>query len=253
MSVRKSKKALRGIIVATVMCLFSLFSVFSATIAWFASNLSVQATGIQIQVKTIEGSFSSMTVHRCNLSDSTSSVLKFYETPSVTISNTGSMTAVAGIDMDNYSELNKTQPVLLLFTLNANTYEDDITISATADHQNFVNTITAQNISNFPFSSAVQFKSASYASNTFPFNNVVVSSLTTQTSFVTINNSSATYNYAITPFQGTNHTIVTHVAIVLDYYAEAIEYIFSNSVGFESLAEDNNNAVDFYCDWVMEI
>lgn len=247
------KKVRRSIIVATAMSIFSLFSVFTATIAWFMSNLTTPVSGMEIRVKTIDVAFSRMTVHRCNLSASTSAVLQFYEEPSVTISGYGSMEATAGLDMDNYSDLNQTQPVLLLFTLNDDTYEDDVVITATSDNENFVYQITAQNISEFPFSSAVKFKSASYSTANFPFNNVVISNLTTNTSFVNINNGAATYNYTIEPFHGTRHTVVKYVAIVLDYYADAIQYIFSQNLGFETLAVDNNNAIDFYCDWTLEI
>lgn len=249
----KSKKSTRKIIIATAMCLISLLSSFTATLAWFSSNLFATTSGMSVRVKVIETDFSSMTVHRCNLSASTSSVLQFYSEPSVVVSGTGSTEQVAGIDIDNYSELNRTQPVLLLFTLNADTYEDDITITATAENENFVSVITAQNVSEFPFSSVVKFKSASYSSNSFPFNNVVVSNLTTSTSFVVMDGSSASYTHSIQPFSGTNHTIVKYIAIVMDYYSEAIQYIFSQSIGFETYAADNDNAVDFYCDWTLEI
>ena len=253
MKKRLLKRATKSIIVATAMGLFSLLSVFTATLAWFASNLSTPVSGMEVRVKMIDTGFNTMTIHRCNLSASTSTVLQFYETPSFTISNTGAIETTAGLDMDNYSDLNQTQPVLLLFTLNEDTYEDDVVVSATSENQNFVYQITAQNISEFPFSSAVKFESASYSSNSFPFNNVVISNLTTSTSFVTINNGSATYNYSIEPFHGTRHTVIKYVAIVLDYYSDAIQYIFSQNLGFETLAEDNNNAIDFYCDWTLEI
>ena len=238
---------------ATVMCLFSLFSVFSATYAWFASNLNTPVSGMSVRVKVIETDFAQMTVHRCDLSASTSTVLHFYSEPSVTISGYGNVEQVAGLDIDNYSELNKTQPVLLLFTLNADTYEDDVTITATAENENFVSRITPENIGEFPFSSAVKFKSASYTGNSFPFNNVVVNDLSSPTSFVTIGQGSATYNRYIQPFNGTAHTVINYIAIIIDYYPEAIQYIFSQSLGFEVYAADNDNAVDFYCDWTLEI
>ena len=253
---KKAKKLLKTtkrIIIATAMGLFSLFSVFTATLAWFTSNLNVETSGMSVKVKIIDTAFTQMSVHRCNLSASTSTVLQFYETPSFAVSSSGAITTTAGIDMDNYSDLNQTQPVLLLFTLAEDTYEDDIVISATSDNQNFVYQITEQNISAFPFSSAVKFRSASYADDEFPFDDVAISDLNTNTSFVTINNSSASYSHSIEPFHGANHTVVKYIAIVLDYYGEAIQYIFSQSIGFEEYAIDHENAIDFYCDWTLEI
>ena len=253
MKKRLLKRATKNIIAATAMGLFSLFTVFTATIAWFMSNLNTPISGMEVRVKMIDVDFNTMTVHRCDLSSSTSTVLSFYEEPSFTVSNTGAIETTAGIDMDNYSDLNHTQPVLLLFTLDDDIYEDDIVISAVSDNENFVYTITEDNIGNFPFSSAVRFKSAGYTGNSFPFNNVVINDLTTTSSFVNINNGSATYNYTIEPFHGTRHTVIKYVAIVLDYYSEAIQYIFSQNLGFETIAENNNNAIDFYCDWTLEM
>ena len=113
---KKMLKTTKRIVIATMMGLFSLFSVFTATLAWFASNLSTPVSGMEVRVKMIDTGFNTMTIHRCNLSASTSTVLQFYETPSFTISNTGAIETTAGLDMDNYSDLNQTQPVLLLFT-----------------------------------------------------------------------------------------------------------------------------------------
>ena len=247
------KKTTQKIVIATVMCLFSLFAGFSATVAWFSMNINTDVTGMEVRVKVMDVAFSSLTVHRCDLSSSTSSVLKFFEEPSVRVSNTGDMTVSAGLDMDNYSELSQTQPVLLLFTLEDGTYEDEIVVSATSDQTSFVSVITEDNIARFPFSSVVKFKSASYGSGPFPYDNVLISDLSTTTSFVTINDGSAIYNRYREPFHGSRHIVIKYVAIVLDYYPEAIEFIKNNSDGYALIAIHNDNAIDFYCDWMLEI
>ena len=53
---RKKKLSIRiKIIVATLTAVFSLFSAFSATYAWFVANQSVSATGMSVTIKAPEG------------------------------------------------------------------------------------------------------------------------------------------------------------------------------------------------------
>ena len=252
MAVSKTKKARHGIIMATSMCLFSLFSVFSATYAWFSTNLNTETKGMEIKVKTIELDYSAMTIHRCDLSASSSAHYHFFSTPSAIITNSGS-TSVAGIKLDNYSKLNKTQPLLLLFTLTDEVYEDDVTVSAISENDSFTTEITAQNVAHFPFSSAVRFKSMSYAGENFPFDNVLVSDLSSYTSFASVSGQTTSFTNTIQPFNGESHSIIKYIAIVMDYYPDAIDYIFNQNLGVGSIAANNNNAVDFYCDWTFEI
>ena len=51
----KKVKARFKIVVATLTAIFSLFSAFTATMAWFASNDTVEATGASITVKAPDG------------------------------------------------------------------------------------------------------------------------------------------------------------------------------------------------------
>lgn len=253
---KKRTKTNLKIIGATSICIFSLTTLFTTTIAWFNSNTSVNDSGMSVRVSMISRAFSSMTVHRCDLSLSTSSTLHFISEPVVTINNVGAMVETGNLHMDNYSTLNQTQPVLFLFTLDEGTYEDDVNITATSDNAFFTSVITAQNVANFPFSSASSFKSASYATNDFPFDNVAVSDLATTTTFVEINGQNTpTYHQSIELFDGTSHTTVKYIAVVMDYYAAAIEYIknLPANANYVSIAESNNNSIGFYCDWILEM
>ena len=250
----KFNKKKANIIGATCMAIFSLSSVFAGTYAWFAMNTEVGATGMTVRLNNEGNMLSILTIHRCNLAASTDSKLVFYETPSCTVSANGISYGEAPA-MDNYSDLNQTQPMLLLFGFNANTNEADITIKAKSDNEEYVRTITAENISHFPFSTTVQFKSASYTNATFPFENVQKSALAQSTSFVTITNHSYdSFTNNINLFTGSDaNKAVSYVAVIMDYYPEAREVLLTNNVGVDLLAANNNNAIDFYCDWVLEV
>lgn len=248
-----SIKSRTKIVIATMIAIFSLASAFSATYAWFAMNVSVQATGMQIRVNNEGTLLNMMTVHQCNLSASSDSKLVFFSEPAITVSTSGVTTST--LTMDNYSDLNRTQPVLLLFKLNSGTKESEVTVGAKSDNANYVSTITAENISAFPFSTAVAFKSASFTAASFPFDNVQISSLTQTSSFVTIQNHSYSgYSSQISLFTGSDaNKTITYVAVVMDYYPEAREVLLTNNVGVDVIAADNNNVINFYCDWILEI
>ena len=248
-----SIKARTKIVIATMVAIFSLAASFSATYAWFAMNLSVQATGMQIRLNNEGTILTMMTIHRCNLSASNDSKLVFYSDAAISVSSSGVTTST--LTMDNYSDLNRTQPVLILFTLTNGTKEADVTVSAKSDNENYVSTITADNISSFPFSTAVAFKSASFTSESFPFDNVQISSLNQSSAFVTITNHSyGGYSSQINLFAGSDASkTIKYVAVVMDYYPEAREVLLTNNVGVDTIAADNNNVINFICDWTLEI
>lgn len=242
-----------NIAVATMVAVFSLAVSFSATYAWLAANNSVKAEGMNIRINNGGSVLSMLTIHRCNLSASTESNLVFYKDPAVTVSASGISTA--SVTMDNYSDLNKTQPILLLFGLNEGINEKEVVVAAKSDNENYVSTITQENISSFPFSTAVRFKSGGYTNDTFPFNQVDVNSLNQTTSFVNIaNHSFDSYSNNINLFEGQDTgRLIKYVAVVMDYYPEAREVLLTNNIGVDLIAANNNNVINFFCDWTLEI
>ena len=244
---------------ATILCVFSLATAFSGTMAWFASNQSVTATGMTIRVTMEDTDLNTLTVHRCDLSNSTSTLLKFESTPSIVLDGHGiNEGEISGLVMDNYTTLNQTQPVLLLFTFSDGLYEDDINLTATTPNADFTSSVTTQNVATFPFSSAVTFKCLTFSSNSFPFDNVQLvdgnsDPLYTPVSFVTIGNSTYTYQSTITLLEGTSHTSITYLAVIVDYYSAAIEYIRDHSPDYLAAVQTNNNVVNYTCDWMLEM
>lgn len=251
MKLRRSRRRKR-IVIATSIAVFSLANSFAATYAWFTMNSSVAANGMTVRINNEGSSLAMLTIHRCNLSASTDNNLVFYSEPDVVVSSSGISTA--SVNMDNYSDLNRTQPILLLFGLNEGVNESDVTISAKSENEDYVATITRENISSFPFSTSVCFKSASYTDESFPFDNVETSSLVNNTSFVDINNHTLSgYSSQIALFSGNQDRTIKYVAVIMDYYPEAREILLTNNVGVDILALENNNVINFYCDWILEI
>ena len=243
-----------------MVTIFSLASIFTGTIAWFAVNREVETTGMSVKVSLIQTDVNCLTVHKCDLSASTSSVLQFNPEPSVVATGQGSVTTASGIKMENYSTLNQTQPVLLLLTFNEGKVESDIDMTATSDTNSFVTAATAQNIGAFPFSSAVKFKTCAYSDSyqSFPFANVQTASYSNDISFVTFTKdnegaiTSYTYNRNLTIYDGgSSNTSIKYLAIILDYFPDAIDYII-NHTSYD-VFNGHNNCIDFFCDWLMEL
>ena len=242
---------------ATATCIFALATAFTSTIAWFSTSRMVEANGMSITVSLINADVQGMTVHRCNLSASTSATLKFYEEPSVVVSGHGVVQTASGIEMDEYSTLNQTQPVLLLFTFNEGIIDSDINITATSNSSNFVSAATNENINSFPFSSTVSFKCASYTSNTFPFSSVSLGDYGNDYSFVSFEKDqegaivSYSFDNGLNLYSGSSNSSIKYIAIILDYYADAVDYIVQHTAA--SVFIDHDNCINFFCDWVLSL
>ena len=46
---------------------------------------------------------------------------------------------------------------------------------------------------------------------------------------------------------------IKHIALVIDYYADAIEFIYSTYLGNRTLENYFNGILNFTCDWTMVI
>ena len=251
MKIKKGSKTGK-IAVATMIAIFALANSFAATYAWFAMNTNVTAEGMNIRVNNEGQSLSMLTIHRCNSSASTNDNLVFFPEPAVTISASGISDSY--VAMDNYSDLNKSQPLLLLFGLNDGVKASQVKITAKSDNEEYVGTITEENISAFPFSTTVSFKSAAYTNENFPFDNVTTSALTQNSSFVTIaNHTFSSYSSNIDIFTGSGDSTIKYVAVIMDYYPDAREVLLTNNVGVDLIAVNNNNVISFICDWTLEI
>ena len=245
------KKTNLKIIGATAVGLFSLTSLFTGTLAWFSMNQSVSTTGMTVRVKSISSIISKVTIHNSILDITTSSVIQFENTPIATINIAGAgnnSMASATIDIDDYSELYPTKPVLFLFTLIDGVKNEDINLFAKTN-ESIVDIVEEEDVNKTPLSSAVWFKSAAYTNASFPFNNVVVNDLSSTAQFADYSAATPTFNNSITLYSGTGSAIVKYVAVVMEYETTAIETIKANNTQI-ALEYDR---IGFYCDWIMEM
>ena len=254
---KKSKRRLT-IVTASGICAFTLVTTFTSTLAWFAFNKTSQVSGMSIQVKLINSDVNSVTVHRCKLAESTKDLLKFDSVPSVSISGHGVIeTEVSGIEMANYSILNQTQPVLLLFTFEDGMIDSDIDITATSDNNTYYDHATVENIGNFPFSSAVKFFSKSYTTQSFPFDNIPVNSLGSEQKFITTGEDQGGdpiitgFTQSLHLYTGNTNNNITYLALILDYCADAVDCIVRKT-SVEAFSS-HSNYVSFVCDWALAL
>lgn len=186
------------------------------------------------------------------------------------------------IQLQNYTPIDQEHPVLLLFEFNSNydTSKDNIEITATsrtgdflgardAEHDNApvynLATDVYKRIDGDPYyglsSIAYFYKKAmsqSYYTDTFDNGTVYTltkSELTTATRFTTVDNDAETSSFQrqITIDKETSGS-VKYIALVIDYYIDAIEFIYSTYLGdstLESAAYDYS--LNFICDWTMEV
>lgn len=119
MKTRKNKNMLK-IVSATAMTIFSLASVFAATMAWFAMNENVSSDGAQVSVDIESGLFYKLSVHNAvTVSDSQ---YRFDTKPwgTIQIDNWRTKSLITNFSSDScfmgsYDYLEKIHPVLFLF------------------------------------------------------------------------------------------------------------------------------------------
>lgn len=136
------------IIAATAVTMFSLFTVFSATVAWLAANKLVDSDGGLIKVTDVNRLFSEMTLHRYLGKDDSGNLL-FDQVPGGSYSYGSSGTeynnnssapsgssALPANQMENYSLSNPRHPVLAIIKLNqvVDTTEVPFSILARTSH-----------------------------------------------------------------------------------------------------------------------
>ena len=126
MAFKKSGNKNLKIAAATAMAIFSLFSVFSATYAWFVAKRKVKNTNDNFDVNPTSGMFYKMTIHDCvNIGNN---LYQFDSDPEETITVVDWKTKQVNktfkngnsFAMGTYDYLEKSHPILMLIQLGDN-------------------------------------------------------------------------------------------------------------------------------------
>lgn len=266
----------------TSILVFALGAAFAGTAAWFSAITAVDQGGNSFPVKPMSGKFESMTVYPLNTQASNLSKMVFdvsetsyLERATVTNWDTKAVaySKKKEFKMGTYDLLWPTHPILLVIH-----FGEIVTPSAgeplqiqgesiVNEYLGSVNSLTGHDTikvdrglskdSFFPLSSAVETFSTSYGDGQFEAsikNNQVTYTYDQRDDFQNSAFVSFTFEEGkpVNPkfeqkptfFSATSGSI-QDVAIILDYYSTAIEFVFSNFLGIEEMA--------FACDWTTVV
>lgn len=279
------------------MCIFTLFSVFSASYAWFQSILSQSGAGNSFPVKNLAGKFKQMTFHQLASNGKTVSTVeencsfKFNKTPVGTISynwetNEPVTSGTTSIALNAYETLDRYQPMLLLIELQkeytnleasevqvyANVEEaegkgfigarDEVTNAPVYDLSDSSIYQTKNNIKYYWLSSVVRFFSKSFNASAFTTlssgstYDFILGNMDNEAHFVDINNSDETssFNNTVEIYNSPAGGSVQYIALIVDYYPDAIEFIYSTFLGDATLeSAEYDYELNYLCDWGMEV
>ena len=303
-----SKKKNLKIAAATGMAIFSLVSVFVATMAWFATNIDVNGKGMGIKVGDKTGKLDFVAFHKLlsseeeTVNNETITTYHFDVEEEFRItyhwnSNSEHPVSQTGSDafvMGPYSPLEPKHPFLIVFALNkpySSVNEGDIFIKGKTDIQHFlgsvvVNPTTGELEPEYPLnhtsaayidtfgghdyyasSSVIQFKSQDFASGWYASVtdenatsiDLISSNLSKDSSaFVTISGDGPdSVSFDSNPFlyksEANKPTSIQYIAMVADYYPEAISNIYSAYLGNNTLEQTYGGDLYFACDWSLEV
>lgn len=277
------------LVAAAGLCLFTAVAVTTATVAWFTAFRKSDDNSDNMTIVNPYGYFHSMSLHKLTVDgegevngiDYRNNKFYFQQTPSATATfNTRNglidYSDNFNIEMETYSDLDQHSPVLMLITLNETvtaTQEKPVTVYAYCDKNYYFGQKNAhgepeheiQREGN-PLSSVVAFYSQGFTSLTpitgtgehagtyvTPIAQYEEESDYERETFVQFDEQ--TSEPAAVPFIQNKNIVsietgsVLYIAVIVDYYHYALEYVYNTFLGNTTLEE----TIFFSCDWNMVI
>lgn len=250
---------------ATSVVLFTLLTVFVGTYTWFQTVTENHHNGEDFVIDNPSATISSIAFYDLDSIDQNS--YKFNSSPIATASIQNETATLPGstIALGTYMPDSPNHPILMLIEITgtslnifANTTSDNaIYITDNLDNQG--KPIVPSGSSN-PMSSVVQFYSVGFSktesdptSRASRTSNSTISILKSelskdnQSSFAQIENGDKTgFEKNITLFDG-NVNDYAYMGIVIDYFPESVQYIYSYYMGADV------DALGYICDWGMSL
>ena len=274
------------LVAAVGLCFFSVVAVVTATVAWFTSLRQDNDDNSTMNVVSPFGYFSRMDLYRLTDTggiDYAAEKFHFKKTPEAYafLNETSGEVEYSEnftIEMDTYSDLDQHSPILMLITLSdtiTQTAEKPVTVYAACDKDYYFGEKGAdgqpknqikvwdpetQTGEKNPLSSVVAFYSKAYTSldsitetnyYNIPIAEYDADSGYDRETFVQFNETTTEYQSFIQRknlYNGTSGDVL-YIAIVVDYYHYALEYVYNTFIGNETLEE----RIFFECDWNMVI
>ena len=194
------------------------------------------------------------------------------------------------IELDAYNPLDVNHPVLMIFALNEDyplRSQGYITINGTTETEDYIGaregdepkyelddpdlildtkTVEEKVYNVYPLSSVVQFyyqdfSASQYATHisgtTLDYTIDDETGLNTNETFVSVDNEAETTEFnqtaALYSSRASATETVQYVSLVIDYYPDAIDFIYSTFLGDSVLEENLDYTLYFVCDWSMEV
>ena len=196
------------------------------------------------------------------------------------------------IALDTYDPLDREKPLLLMFHLDQayETTGPTIHIDGMTNTPGFLgartNAAPAYDLTTAPaimktetrtidekevdinfywMSSVTRFYNLTFANDTLSWQYALNSTYATENSlpllndinsrFVTVDNVNETSSFSSRTnfFSSTNGQTIKNIGLVIDYYPDAIEFIYSTYLGNTTLENKYDGILHFWCDWTMEV
>ena len=261
---KHGNKNLLKIAALTSMSIFTLFTCFSAAIAWYIGIKNNAESTNDMRIENCNGILEKLSIHQLEVDnefirDSNQSIIGFNFDPNpaseVTIdwARGSAVYDATTPSLGQYSLLQRTNPLLLVFEFVDDIQERDIQIEASCSR-----TYTAEQYESMasssgnPLSWVIKYSHITYTSSVNY--SILSSNLTGEGHFAEIDQEGnlTAFNKDKQFFSGSSTTVTKYVCIVLDYYEEAMSYFYTVNLG-KAFLNDIEHDVPFYCDWTMVV
>lgn len=284
---KRTNVNLLKIAAGTAMCIFSLFSVFAGSTAWFLSVQNVDNSADSMKVKEAIRQFKSISIHRFVTSTTVSSTTTYYfdqaVASSATVDQIKDGAASIRFTMDKYTLLRQTNPTLALIEL-SDTFtasaSEPVSLTLTTETATFLTSYTAEQVSEMttrPLSNIVKATAGyltsadsgdaastlSDISNSGTMTYAIDGVTTSANQYVFTAPSESAYSKFVTFTDDTPSTPTTtlnllnktggekvkYMYIIFDYNSDALQSIYNHFLGQPFLEED----MSFQCDWTLTV